>query len=73
MAMSKFILSVNYCSTDSVTRFLNRKVLILDLKQFLISFSFEKRLSQVAMLTAIVRKICSIITIFGAESPSLCF
>jgi len=31
MVMSKFILSVNYCSTDSVARFLNRKVLVLDL------------------------------------------
>ena len=32
MAMSKFISSVNYCSVDSMARFLNRKVLILDLK-----------------------------------------
>ena len=32
MAMSKFILSVNCCSIDSVARFLNRKVIILDLK-----------------------------------------
>ena len=32
MAMSKFIVSVNRCSADSVARFLNRKVLILDLK-----------------------------------------
>jgi len=32
IAMSKFILSVNCCSTDSVARFHNRKVLILDLK-----------------------------------------
>ena len=41
MAMSKSISSVNCCSTDSVARFLNRNVLILDHKQFLISFSFE--------------------------------
>jgi len=54
MAISKFILSVNFCSIDSVARFLNRKVLILDLKQFLISFSFEKHLSQVATVTATV-------------------
>ena len=33
MAMSKFILSVNYCSADSVANFLNRKVLKQDLKQ----------------------------------------
>jgi len=31
--MSKFILSVNYCSADSVANFLNRKVLKQDLKQ----------------------------------------
>ena len=43
--MSKFILSVNCCFIDSVARFLNRNVLILDLKQFLISFSFEKLLT----------------------------
>jgi len=73
MAMSKFILSVNCCSEDSVARFLNRKVLILDLKQFLISFNFEKLLSQVAPLTAIVRKIRSIIAIFGTEFPRLYF
>jgi len=48
-----------------LARFLNRKVLILDLKEFSISFSFEKLLSQVATLAAIVRKIRSIITIFG--------
>jgi len=30
MAMAKFMLSVNCCSMDSVARFLNRKVLILD-------------------------------------------
>jgi len=35
MAMSKFILSVNCCSLDSVARFLNRKALILILDQFL--------------------------------------
>ena len=33
------------------------KVLIPDLKKFLTSFSFEKLLSQVATLTAIVRTI----------------
>ena len=71
MAMSKCVLSVNCCSTDSVPKFLNHKVLILDLKQFWISFSFEK-LSQVATLTGIVRKIRSIITIFGTEFPRLC-
>jgi len=32
MAMSKFILFVNCCSTDNVARFLNCMVLILDLK-----------------------------------------
>jgi len=32
VAMSKFILSVSCCSIDSVATFLNRKVLILDLK-----------------------------------------
>jgi len=32
MAMSKFISPVNCCSMDSVVRFLNRKVLILDLQ-----------------------------------------
>ena len=57
MAMSNFIFFVNCCSIDSVARFPNRKGLILDLKQFLISFSFEKLLSQGATLTAIVRKI----------------
>ena len=31
MAMSKFISFVNCCSIDSVSRFLNRKVLVLDL------------------------------------------
>jgi len=72
MAMSKCILSVNCCSIDSVPKFLNHQVLILDLKQFLISFSFEK-LSQVATLTGIVRKIRSIITIFGTEFPRLYF
>jgi len=73
MAMSKFILFVDCCSTDSVARFLNRKVLILDLKQFLISFSFEKPLSQVIRLTTIVRKIRSIITIIGTEFLRLYF
>jgi len=73
MAMSEFILSVSCCSIDSVARFLNSKVLILDLKQFLISFSFEKLLSQVATLTAVLRKIPSIITIFGTEFPRLYF
>jgi len=73
MAMSEFILSVNCRSTDSVARFLNRKVLILDLKYFVISFSFEKLLSQAATLTAIVRKIRRNITIFGTEFPRLCF
>jgi len=38
MAMSKFIPSVNCCSIDSVARFLNRKVLILDLKTILGQF-----------------------------------
>jgi len=37
------------------------------------SFSFEKLLSQVATLTAIVRKIRSIIIIFGTEFPRLYF
>jgi len=32
MVMSKFIVSINSCSIDSMARFLNRKVLILDLK-----------------------------------------
>jgi len=31
MVMSNFMLSVNYCSTDSVARFLSHKVLVLDL------------------------------------------
>jgi len=39
----------------------------------LIGFSFEKLLSQIATLTAIVRKIRSIITIFGTEFPRLYF
>ena len=56
---------------DSVARFLNCKV--LKLRQFLISFGFEKRFSQVATLTAIVRKIRSIITVFGTELPRLYF
>jgi len=73
MAMSKFISSVNYCSTDSMARFLNRKVLILDLKRFLISLSFEKHLSQAAALKAIVRTIRSIITIFETEFQRLYF
>ena len=56
-----------------MARFLNRKVLILDLKYFFISFSFVKLLSQVTTLTAIVRKIRSIITIFGTELTRLYF
>jgi len=32
MAMSNFISSVSYCSIDSMAKFLNIKVLILDLK-----------------------------------------
>ena len=72
-SMAKFISSVNCCSVESVARFLKRKVLILDLKQFLIRFIFEKLLSQPATLTPIVRKICSIITIFGTEFPRLYF
>ena len=67
--MSKFISSVNCCSMDSIARFLNHKV--LKLRQFLISFSFAKLLSQVAALTAIVRKIRSNITVFGTELPRL--
>jgi len=35
----------------------------------LISFSFQKLLSHVATLTATVKKIRSIITIFGTEFP----
>ena len=58
---------------DNLARFLNRKVLILDIKQFLVSFSFEKLLSQVATLTAIVTKIRSIITMLGTEFPRLHF
>ena len=73
MAMSKFILSVNCCSIDRVARFLNHKVLILDLKKLVIMLSFENLLSQAATLTAIVRKIRSIITIFGTEFPRLYF
>jgi len=42
MAMSKFIPSVNCCSIDSVARFINRKVLILDLKTILDQFQFRK-------------------------------
>jgi len=37
----------------------------------LINFSYEKRLSQVATLTEIVRKICGIVTIFGTEFQML--
>jgi len=73
MSMSKFILSVNCFSIDSVARFLNHKVLILNLKKLLIMLSSENLLSQVATLTAIVRKIRSIITIFGTEFPRLYF
>ena len=54
-----------------LARFFNRKV--LKLRQFLISFSFETRFSQVATLTAIVKKIRSIITAFGTELPRLYF
>jgi len=56
-----------------VARFLNHKVLILDLKKLVIMLSFENLLSQAATLTAIVRKIRSIITIFGTEFPRLYF
>jgi len=56
-----------------MARFLNRKVLILDLKRFLISLSFEKHLSQAAALKAIVRKTRSIITIFETEFQRLYF
>jgi len=73
MAMSKFVSSVNCCSIDSVARFLNQKVLILDLKTSLDQFGFEILLSQVATLTALMRKICSIINIFVTEFPKLYF
>jgi len=69
MAKLELILSVNCCSVDSMARFINRKVLIPDLKQFLMSFSFEKLLSHVATPTAIVRKINSVVTVFGTEFP----
>ena len=73
LAMSKFISSLNCCSIDGMARFRIRKVLMPDFQQFLISFSFEKLLSRVATLTAIVGKIHSIITIFGTEFPRLYF
>jgi len=71
--MSKFISSLNRCSVDGMAGFCNRKVPMPDFQQFLISFSFEKLLSRVATLTAIVGKINSIITIFGTEFPKLYF
>ena len=73
LAMSKFISSLNRCSVDGMAGFCNRKVPMPDFQQFLISFSFEKLLSRVATLTAIVGKINSIITIFGTEFPRLYF
>ena len=42
VAMSKFISSVDCCSIGSVARFLNRKLLILDLKTSLDQFQFRK-------------------------------
>jgi len=42
MAMSKFIPSVNCCSINSAARFLNRQVLILDLKTIFYQFLFRK-------------------------------
>jgi len=70
MAMSKFIifplLLYRQCGKISQSQGARTRSYA-----FLISFSFEKRFSQVATLTAIVRKICSIITIFGTEFQRL--
>jgi len=66
--------SLNRCKgmEDQVGDFLKQLAAKLELV-LLISFSFEKLLSQVATLTAIVRKIRSNVTIFRTEFPRLYF
>ena len=56
---------------ESIARLLSRSALIVDLRWFFISANLEKLRSQLATLTATVKKIRSMITMFGSEAASI--
>jgi len=67
MTMSRFISSGNCCSTETVCQDFSSARCYARSYVILVSFNSEKHLSQVATLTVIVRKICSIISKFETE------
>ena len=59
MTASKLIVSVRCLSIDRIARFVSLAWLMVDRKYVFINFSFEKLLSQLAILTHIVKNIRS--------------
>ena len=57
-------------SIDRIARFVSLAWLMVDRKYVFINFSFEKRLSQLAILTHIVKNIRSAIVRFGRHSAN---